>query len=118
MVSNQLLQDEALTKREDWEHSAPNAYQQMDLQVLDMIAEIRTLRSFLKRVVAADGVPGMLRPLTKEVCGHLGIELVARGVQEANKPPCGNPLCRVQETPMETLVRHDINCPERGPGWA
>jgi hypothetical protein len=34
------------------------------------------------------------------------------------KPSCGNPLCRTEETPMETLTRHDPRCPDYGPGWA
>ena len=41
VVINQLITDKALAKREEWETCAPNAYQQMDLQVLDMITEIR-----------------------------------------------------------------------------
>jgi hypothetical protein len=33
------------------------------------------------------------------------------------RPSCGNPLCKVEQTPMETLTRHDTRCPEYGPGW-
>lgn len=36
---------------------------------------------------------------------------------EASKPSCGNSLCRTEETPMETVTRHDTRCPEYGPGW-
>ena len=34
------------------------------------------------------------------------------------RPFCGNPLCKVEQTPMETLTHHDSRCPESGPGWA
>ena len=34
------------------------------------------------------------------------------------RPSCGNTLCHVEHTPMESLTRHDTRCPEYGPGWA
>lgn len=46
-VLNQYLTEEALTKREEWELCAPNAYQMSDIQVIDMIREIRRLRAIL-----------------------------------------------------------------------
>jgi len=72
---NQLLTEEALAKREEWEHCAPNAYQHKDLQVLDMIAEIRTLRLFLRRLAETKGndLAG-IAAIMNEAAAHIGPE--------------------------------------------
>ena len=52
-----FVTDEALSKREEYERCAPNAYEQSDMQVLAAIREIRALRERIRVLEAA------LRPI-------------------------------------------------------
>lgn len=81
-VINQNITDEALRTRENWEHAAPNAYQQQDLQVLDMIEEIRRLRGWLYIVINAGDTLPQIRPVQEDAAKHLGVERTAAGLQE------------------------------------
>lgn len=42
-----LITEEALAKRANWEYCAPNAYEQVDWQVVALIDEVRRLRELL-----------------------------------------------------------------------
>ena len=85
MVLNQNITDEALNTREQWEHAAPNAYQQQDLQVLDMIAEIRALRLLLMGLVAAGECLPSIRPIQTAAAEHLGVRYTCVGLEEVQR---------------------------------